>query len=234
MNLSELSVKRPVTMVVLFGLLLVVAAIIVPSLAVDLYPDTSRPVLSVSTSYTGAGPEEVEQQITIPLENSLAAVTGLESMSSRSSFERSRIRLDFSYDVDLDEARAEVESILTSALNALPDEASVPSVFQFNLSSIPIMRLALRGDYPLENLRELAEDRIQAQLERIPGVASTSVSGGRSRTVTVEASQNRLAAFNLTLAEVASTLNGQEILVGGGNLLLGGTEYQLLTRESLD
>lgn len=233
MTISEYSVQRPVTMVVIFALLLVVAAIMAPQLAVDMFPDTTRPVLSVSTSYTGAGPEDVESNITEPLEKALAGVTGLEEIRSTSSFERSRITLEFGYDVNLDEAKSDVESLLAAVSNALPDDAGSPTVFQFNMSSIPILRLVVRGNYPIEDLKSIAEDTIQAQIERVEGVASTSVSGGNDRIVEVAVSRNRLAAFDMTLSEISSVLSSQNVLVGGGTIVQGGTEYQLMTNETL-
>lgn len=233
MTISEYSVQRPVTMIVIFALLMVVAGIMVPRLAVDMFPDTTRPVLSVSTSYAGAGPEDVESNITEPLEKALAGVTGLEEIRSTSSFERSRITLEFGYDVDLDQAKSDVESILAAAGNILPDDAGSPTVFQFNMSSIPILRLVVRGNYPIEELKSVAEDTIQAQIERIEGVASTSVSGGNDRIVEVAVSQNRLAAFGMSLSEISSVLSSQNVLVGGGTMVQGGTEYQLMTSETL-
>ncbi len=234
MNISEYSVRRPVTVIILFALLLVIASIMVPQLAVDMFPDTTRPVMTVFTSYSGAGPEDVEANVTEPLEKALAGVTGLENISSTSSDGSSRIRLDFAYGLELDEVKNEVESIIASASGSLPDDAGSPGIFQFNMSSIPIMQLVVRGDYSVEELKAVAEDTIQPRLERIEGVASTSVSGGSDQLVDVAVSLNRLAAHGITLSKVASSLASQNVLVGAGSLVQGVTEYQLLTSESVE
>ncbi|SIQ54717.1 Multidrug efflux pump subunit AcrB [Alkalispirochaeta americana] len=233
MTLPERSVEHPVTVIVLAALLVGIAATMVPRLAVNLYPDVSPPVISVSTSFPGAGPEDVEQNVTVPLETALAAVTGLDSINSTSSTGSSRITLFFGYDQDLDEAMNEVTSILSTAGNRLPDDAGSPVARRFNLANIPVMQLVLRGDFSLEELRRAAEDRVKPAVESVPGVAAADVSGGGSLEVRVELMKNRLAAYGLTPRAVASALDQQNVLVSGGTLVDNAREFQLRTAEEL-
>ncbi|MDR1466066.1 MAG: efflux RND transporter permease subunit, partial [Treponema sp.] len=204
MNLSEYSVKRPVTIIVLYALAMGVAATLVPNIAVDLYPSTKIPVLSVRTSYTGAGPEDVERNITIPLERALASSKGLTTMTSSSGFESSYINLNFDYGIDMDQAMTDAQTLVNRIANSLPDDAGSPTVRRFDISAMPIMRLIVKGSYPPDQLRLFAENEIQAQIERIDGVASAEVTGGTSQIVKVAVSLNRLAAFNMTLNDVSS------------------------------
>lgn len=233
MNLSQYSVQRPVTVIILFALLVLISAVMVPQIGVDLFPEVEMPVISVSTSYTGAGPEDVEENVTEPLENLLVSVKGLENIRSTSSYESSRIMLEFGYDVDLDTAKQDVESVLSRAGSVLPDDADDPTVFQFDMSAMPIMRLVVKGDYPIEELKQIAEDTLQPELERIEGVASTSISGGSEKIVDVSVSGNRLAAFDLSLYDIVSVLSSENVLIGGGTMVRGSTEYQLITQEEL-
>ena len=234
MNLPKYSVKRPVTIVVLYALALGVAATLVPNLAVDLYPSTTRPVLSVYTSFSGAGPEDIEKNVTDPIEKALASTKGLKEMTSTSGFEYSNVTLSFDYGTDMDETMTNVQNLLTRVTNSLPDDANTPQVRRFDMSTMPIMRLVVKGNYTPDQLRLFAEDYVQAQIERIEGVAAAEVTGGTTQIVKVEVSLNRLAAFGLTLSDINTALRGQNILVSGGSLIRGTREYQLLTREELD
>ncbi|MDR0401003.1 MAG: efflux RND transporter permease subunit [Treponema sp.] len=233
MNIAAYSVKRPVTIVVLYALALGIAATMVPNLAVDLYPSTSRPVLSVFTRFPGAGPADVEKNVTERLERALSASRGLTNITSNSQFESSFINLEYAYGTDMDKAVTDAQTLLNRLVNSLPDGVETPTVRRFDMSAMPIMRLVVRGSYPPDQLRLFAEDEIQSQVERIEGVASAEVTGGTTQVVKVAVSLNRLAAFNLTLADVSTALRGQSILSSGGNLRRGEREYQIMTQEEL-
>jgi HAE1 family hydrophobic/amphiphilic exporter-1 len=233
MNIAGYSVKRPVTIVVLYALALGIAATLVPNLAVDLYPSTSPPVLSVYTRFPGAGPLDVERNVTERLERSLSASRGLTNMTSNSQFESSFINLEFAYGTDMDKAVTDAQTLLNRLVNSLPDGVETPTVRRFDMSAMPIMRLVVRGNYPPDQLRLFAEDEIQSSIERIEGVAAAEVTGGTTQVVKVAVSLNRLAAFNLTLADVSSALKGQSVLSSGGSLRRGEREYQIMTEEEL-
>ncbi|MDR3337554.1 MAG: efflux RND transporter permease subunit [Treponema sp.] len=233
MNIAGYSVKRPVTIVVLYALALGIALTLVPNLAVDLYPSTARPVLSVRTYFPGAGPEDIERNVTERLERALAASKGLTNITSNSQFETSFINLEFAYGTDMDKAVTDAQTLLNRLVNSLPDGVETPTVRRFDMSAMPIMRLVVRGNYPPDQLRLFAEDEIQSGIERIEGVASAEVTGGTTQIVKVAVSLNRLAAFNLTLANVSSALAGQSILSSGGSLRRGEREFQIMTQEEL-
>ncbi|MDR1637906.1 MAG: efflux RND transporter permease subunit, partial [Treponema sp.] len=233
MNIAGYSVKRPVTIVVLYALALGIAATLVPNLAVDLYPSTTRPVLSVYTRFPGAGPGDVEKNVTERLERALSASRGLTNITSNSQFESSFINLEFGYGTDMDKAVTDAQTLLNRLVNSLPDGVEAPTVRRFDMSAMPIMRLVVRGNYPPDQLRIFAEDEIQSAIERIDGVASAEVTGGTTQIVKVAVSLNRLAAFNLTLSDVSSALKGQSVLSSGGNLRRGTREYQIMTQEEL-
>jgi HAE1 family hydrophobic/amphiphilic exporter-1 len=233
MNIAGYSVKRPVTIVVLYALALGIAATLVPNLAVDLYPSASPPVLSVFTRFPGAGPLDVERNVTERLERSLSASRGLTNMTSNSQFESSFINLQFAYGTDMDKAVTDTQTLLNRLVNSLPDGVETPVVRRFDMSASPIMRLVVRGNYPPDQLRLFAEDEIQSSIERVEGVAAAEVTGGTTQVVKVAVSLNRLAAFNLTLADVSSALRGQSVLSSGGSLRRGEREYQIMTEEEL-
>ncbi|MDR3020178.1 MAG: efflux RND transporter permease subunit, partial [Treponema sp.] len=233
MNISEYSVKRPVTIVILFGLVIGIAAIMLPNLNMDLYPSVVRPVFSVLTRFPGSGPADVERNVTERLERSLSSSRGLVNMTSNSQFEFSSINLEFEYGTDMDKAVNDAQVLLNRLVNSLPEGVSTPVVRRFDMSAMPIMRLVVRGNYPPDQLRIFAEDEIQAAIERVEGVAAAEVTGGTTQLVNVEVSLNRLAAFNLTLNDISNSIRGQSVLTSGGSLRRGTREFQIMTQEEL-
>ncbi|MDR1363906.1 MAG: efflux RND transporter permease subunit, partial [Spirochaetaceae bacterium] len=234
MSIIQFSVKRPVTIIVFYVLITGIALTVIPGIAVDLFPSTARPVLSVYTSLPGAGPIDIEQNVTRPIEKALASSRDLTEMTSNSSFESSSINLNFTYGADMDKAASDAQTLLNRIVNSLPDECTTPTVRRFDMSAMPIMRLIVRGNYPPDQLRIFAEDEIQAKLERIDGAASAEVTGGTSQVVRIAVSLNRLAALGLTLSDVTQAIRGQNVLSSGGSLLRGTREYQILTEQELN
>jgi HAE1 family hydrophobic/amphiphilic exporter-1 len=173
----------------------------------------------------------VERNVTERLERSLASSRGLTRMTSNSQFEASFINLEFAYGTDMDKAVTDAQTLVNRLVNSLPDGVESPIVRRFDMSAMPIMRLVVLGNYPPDQLRLFAEDEIQSNIERIDGVASAEVTGGTTQIVKVAASLNRLAAFNLTLADVSASLKGQSVLSSGGSLRRGVREYQIMTDE---
>jgi len=233
MSITEYSVKRPVTIIMLFVLSIGIAVTLIGSLSMDMYPSVERPFLSVWTRFPGAGPADIERNITERLERALSSSRGLVNMTSNSQFELSTINLEFAYGTDMDKAVNDTQILLNRLVNSLPTGVQTPIVRRFDMSAMPIMRLVVMGNYPPDQLRIFAEDEIQASIERIEGVAAAEVTGGTTQIVRVEVSLNRLAAFNLTLNDISSALRGQNVMSSGGNLRRGTREYQIMTQEEL-
>ena len=230
MNIAGYSVKHPVTIIVIYSLAMGIALTMVPNLAVDLYPSTQRPVLSIWVRFPGAGPADIEKNVTEKLERALARSRRLVNMTSNSMFEYCRINLEFSYGTDMDKAVIDAQTVANRMISSLPDGVEAPFVRRFDISAMPIMRLIVRGNYPPDQLRLFAEDEIQASIERIEGVASAEIWGGTTQIVKVAVALNRLAAFNLTLSDVISALKGQNVVSSGGNLRRDTREYQIMTQ----
>ncbi len=231
MNISELSVRRPVTITMLYVLACVIAAVFIPRLGIALYPSTERPVLTISTSYPNVGPEEIDTNVTDIITSRLNRISGLKSIISTSRNGRSQIRLEFGYDTDLDQAKDDVTAALSNISNRLPEECGIPSIFQFNIDSRPIMQLAVEGDLPVDELKTLAEDIVQPLLERVDGVATTEVSGGVAREIIVDLSRNRLEAFGLTAQSIRSALAARNMQVSSGTITHNDMDYEIVTSE---
>ena len=233
MDITGYSVKRPVTIAVLFGLAMGIGATMLANLAVDLFPSTARPVLSILTRFPGSGPEDIERNVTMRIERALSTSRGMVNITSNSQFEVCFVNIEFAYGTDMDKAITDAQTLLNRLVNSLPDGVETPIVRRFDMAASPIMRLVVRGNYPPDQLRIFAEDEIQSGIERIEGVASAEVTGGTTQIVKVAVSLNRLAAFDLTLNDITSALRGQSVLSSGGNLRRGTREYQIMTQEEL-
>ncbi len=231
MKISELSVRRPITITMVFVLICVIAAIFVPKIGVALYPSTTMPILSVSVNCGEAGPEEIEQQVTKVLENKLSSVSGLESITSTTAKGQSRIMLEFGYGTDLDEASSDIESVISQVTYSLPDFASTPSLMRFDMSSMPIIRMIMKGDLAQDTLKTIAEETIQPMLERVEGVASVNVMGGAGKEVHVSISQNRLQAYGITISQVVSAIDSRNVQASGGTFVQDDTNYEVIVDE---
>ncbi|MHC6204127.1 efflux RND transporter permease subunit [Breznakiellaceae bacterium SP9] len=229
MGLSESIVKRPVLWLVVFALVSVIGVYLFGRIAVDLYPQIDIPTIAVSTVYSGAGPETVEKTLTKPLESALVNVSGVKKMTSVSQENLSIIQLEFNYGANLSDKVNAMRDKIDGARRDLPDSAESPVIQQFSVDSMPILRLAVQGERPGNELRQIAKDMIQNRLEQIDGVASTAVQGGQDQIVRVDLSQNRLEAYGLTISSLAASLASQNLELGAGSIVDAGINYQLRT-----
>jgi hydrophobic/amphiphilic exporter-1 (mainly G- bacteria), HAE1 family len=222
-------VDHPATLLTIFILLVLFGVYTCSNLATDLYPEINPPILILYTSYTGAGPEEVEKSITRPLEGVMSNVGKIDKITSTSSEGTSFIQIAFVYGTNMDEATNDVRDKLELAKNYLPEDADSPQIFKFDPSMIPILQLVVNGDRSQEELKEIAENVIVPRLEQTDGVSLASVIGGRARLVRVEIPQNRLEAYNLTLTQIAQSLRGQNVQVSAGSITEGQKNFLIRT-----
>ena len=230
MSISKFSVGRPVTIIIVFLLVLIIGAFIFPKISVDLYPKFNPPVLLVLTTYEGAGPEYIENNVTRLLEGALSNVSDLKEITSTSLEGRSVVALEFDWSKDMTEASNDVRDRLESIKRRLPEDADAPSVFKFDPSMAPILRLSVEGTRTPAELKKIAEDIIQPRIEQIPGVAMTDLRGGRDRIIRVEVSKNRLEAYKLTMMEIAAALAAQNIDIGAGSVESGSYDFIVRSR----
>jgi HAE1 family hydrophobic/amphiphilic exporter-1 len=229
MSILKTIVGRPVTIFIVFMLILGIGTYVVLDLPIDLFPEIEMPTIMVSTSYDGAGPEEIEHNLTRTLEQTLSGVSGLKNITSTSSEGSSLLRLEFVWGTDLSEASNDIRDRLEFVTDYLPNDAGTPQIFKFNSSMIPILFIAMKGNRTPEELRTIAEDDVESQIEQIDGVATTRVMGGRERQIRVEVRQNRLEAYDLTLTQIAGALAKNNIQIDGGEISEGDTDFLIRT-----
>lgn len=232
MKIWDISVRQPVfiTMVVLAIVVLgIVSYLRIP---VDLLPDVSFPVVSVSTSYPGASPDEVEDQVTSLLEESLGSLPGVDSITSTSSEGFSQIQIQFTLETDDEQAAQDVRERVSTLTNQLPRDANDPVVRQFDFSALPIMSFSVAdttGQYTPAQLRNLVEDEVQQPLERVRGVALVDVQGGQEREVKVQLDLAALTARRIVPQQVVQALQSENLNVAGGNVRVGEQELSVRT-----
>jgi len=220
-------VSRPTTVIIIFALLIGLGLFSLINLPVDLYPEINPPYIAVFTSYTGAGPEEVERTVTRTLEAALSSVSGLESLTSTSSQGSSLVLLQFTYGINLEDASLSIRDFLDRVRRYLPSGVEAPMIFKFDPSMIPIMGLMVTGNRTSEELREIAEDTIIPRIEQTPGIATASTSGGRDKIVRVEIPQSRLEAYGLTITQIQQMIAAQNMQTSVGSITEGGLSYIL-------
>ncbi|MDR1929481.1 MAG: efflux RND transporter permease subunit [Treponema sp.] len=229
MSIAKTVVGRPTTMVIIFILLIGLGIFALLNLPIDLFPEINPPYLVVLTTYTGAGPEEVERTVTRVLEAALSGVSNLEKINSTSSKGSGMVMMEFSYGTDLIDASNSVRDALERVRSYLPDDAEAPMIFRFDPAMIPIMGIMVTGNRTAEELREIAEDTIVPRIEQTPGVATASLMGGREKIIRVEIPQSRLEAYGLTVTQIQQMLAAQNMQVAAGTITEQGMSYILTT-----
>jgi HAE1 family hydrophobic/amphiphilic exporter-1 len=227
MSIPRFAIHRPVSMFMISAVIVLLGSISLIRLPVDLMPDVSFPSLTVRVSYPGVGPREIEQTITRPIEQAMAAVAGLEQLNSNSNEGSSSVRLNFAYGTDLNIAADDVRSRLDRVRGRLPEDADPPVLFKFDATQFPIVWLGVEGDMSDVALRELAENDLARRLERVPGVASADVSGGRRRQIRIELSKEKITALDLSVDRVISLLRTENQNIPLGEIDEGDMTFLL-------
>lgn len=229
MSISRKILDHPILVLIVFVLLSAVGLFTLKNVAIGLFPDVDSPYVMVFTSYTNAGPEAVEKTVTRVLEPALVSVNGLKKLTSTSSESSSMVTLEFNYGTDIESAVNDIRDKLGRVTRNLPDNAGSPTIFRMSGDSMPIMRIAVRGNRSVDDIKQIAEDSIVDILEQADGVAEASVNGGKKKCVRVELEQNRLAAYGFTVTQVSAALAKQNLELGGGKLNEGRKDYVVRT-----
>ena len=230
MNLSELSVRRPVLMTMVYVLISVICLVFLPQIDLALYPSVDMPVISVMVDCEDAGPEEIELQVAEILEETLNSIENLDTMTSYSQDGRCMVILEFNYGTDLDEAYDDVTTATSRVTRRLPDWADSPSVIRFDsMGNDTIMRLMLTGEKSKDELQYIAENTVEPLLTRIEGVSQVNVFGGAPAEYDIEVDPNRLEAYDLTLSTISNMIYYRNIQGTGGEITQKGMDYSITT-----
>jgi hydrophobic/amphiphilic exporter-1 (mainly G- bacteria), HAE1 family len=228
-RIAEICIRRPVFAAMLILALVVVGATAYRDLGVDRLPSVDLPTVTVRTSLPGASPEEVETEISQPIEEAVNSIEGIEELRSISGQGQSIVLVTFSLDRSIDAAAQDVRDRVAAAIRRLPDDAETPIVSKFDNDSNPVLTLAMSGDLAVRELTELADKIVKPELERSAGVGEASIVGGTERTVNVWIDADRLAAYGIPITTVRDAIARQNSDVPGGNLTGEVTEQVVRT-----
>ncbi|MBX9465865.1 MAG: efflux RND transporter permease subunit [Aquamicrobium sp.] len=218
-GLTALFVRRPVLAFVINTLIAVAGLAALFGVEIRELPDVDRPVITVNTNFTGASAESIDREITAVIEGAIARVAGVKSISSSSSFGRSRITVEFNDGVDLDTAASDMRDAVGRIQNNLPDDADVPRIVKADADAQAVVRLAITSEtMSVHDMTLLVEDQIVDTLSSIDGVAEVQVFGDRDKIFRVDINQSRLASLGLTVADIRNALASMSFDTPAGSL----------------
>ena len=185
MSLYQSAVKKPITTALIFVGIAIFGIFSLIQIPINLYPDIDTNTIMVMTTYSGASAQDIENNVTKPLENTLNSVSNLKDMTSKSKENVSIITLEFEYGIDIDVATNDVRDKLDMVTSALPDEADTPIIFKFGADDIPILLLSVTAEESTNGLNKILDDKVANPLARIAGVGTVSISGAPTREIKV-------------------------------------------------
>lgn len=227
MSLYGNAVKRPIMTTLCFVAVVILGLFSLRNLPIDLYPDIETNTIMVMTTYSGASAQDIEQNVTRPLENVLNSVSNLKHITSKSRENISVITLEFEYGEDIDVLTNDVRDKLDMVSSMMPDDAETPIIFKFSTDMIPIIMLSVNATESMPGLYKILDDAVANPLARISGVGSVSISGAPKREIHVYVDPVRLEAYNLTVEQIGSIIGAENRNIPGGSFDIGSDTYSL-------
>jgi len=229
MNIPAFSVNRKITVLMLTLIVCLFGIIAFVRIGIDMMPELEYPFVSVVTSYEGVASEDIENQITKPIEETVSTVKRVSSIRSISKEGVSVVMVEFEWGTLLDFAAQDVRDKLSWITDYLPEEADTPLVVKFNMSDSPILFYGVTGMKDTIKLRQYLNDNVKGRIERLDGVAICWIAGGLEREINVLVDRDRLRAYSLSLNQVIETLKRENLNVSAGHVTRGYTEYLVRT-----
>jgi HAE1 family hydrophobic/amphiphilic exporter-1 len=228
----EIPIKQPVFITMVMLAILVIGGLSFTRMGVDLFPDVSVPIVAVNTVYPGANPEEVESQVTEPLEEALSSLNRVDRVRSTTREGLSTVIVEFALEYSARAAAEDVRERVAAIRNRLPQDIQEPVIQTFDPSALPILSFAVadrEGRLSPQELRSLAEDTIKPRIERVEGVAMVDVIGGREREIQVDLDLDRLRALAIPVQQVVAALKSENLNLPAGRIIQGKEELLLRT-----
>ncbi|HYF79738.1 MAG TPA: efflux RND transporter permease subunit [Symbiobacteriaceae bacterium] len=225
MGLPRLSIKHPVSTLMIMLICIVIGATSLISSPLELMPNIHAPIAVVMTIFPGASPEEVSTLVTKPLEDSVATASGLSNLSSTSQESMSMLMLQFAWGTDMIEARADLQQVIDRV--NLPEGAQKPSLIKFDPNMMPVMEMTAANGENLADLKRKIDADVVPRLEKVDGVAAVFVTGTADREIQVRLNQDKLTQYGLTQTQVASLIQASNLTYPAGNVNIGDQSLNL-------
>ncbi|HHW66263.1 MAG TPA: efflux RND transporter permease subunit [Epulopiscium sp.] len=221
MKLSKVSIQRPVTTVMVVFIVILLGIVSMGKLPVDLLPSIEYPYALVMTSYNGAGPQEIESLITKPLESVVGTVSNVKNITSTSSNGSSMIFVEFNDGTDMDVATLNMREKIDLIKGMLPEDADDPMVMEVSPDMMAMMQIGISGSDDLVKLKQIVEDEITSKIERVEGVASVNISGGKEKEIRITLLPDKLKGYNITPSTVAQSIAAENLNLPVGEVKQG-------------
>ena len=226
MNIYKTSVSNPITTIILFVAIMIFGGVSLSRLGIDLFPDIESNAMMVMTTYPGASAEDIENNVTRPIENVLNGVDHLKDITSQSKENVSVVSLEFEYGYDLDILANDVRDKL-DMLSTLPDGTSQPIIFKFSSDMFPVLMLGVTADESMSGLYKILDDQIVTPLARVSGVGTVSIAGIPQREIQVYCDPNKLEAYNMSVEQISSAIAAANRNTPAGSFDVGSNAYSL-------
>lgn len=230
MNLPEFGVRKPVTNLMIFFSIIILALYSLTRLGIDMMPEIEPPAISVISSYPGASSEDVEIKVTEPLENQLGTTPGLEKITSRSLEGMAIITIKFIWGTNLDEASNDIRDRIEIAkrfLPDIPDEMDAPFIFKFNTAMIPVVGVGFTAEQSYPELYDIVDKKVGDSLRQLPGVGAVQLNGGLERQINIWIDRHKLEGYGFSILDIKNTLRQENVTQPAGNIKSGFTDYLL-------
>ncbi len=227
MNIYKTAVNNPITTILVFIAVALFGIFSLVKLPIDFMPRIDTPYIMVITAYPGASAEDIEENISKPLENSLNGVDNLKHISSKSKENISTVFLQFEYGTDNDVATNDVRDKLDMAKNNLPDEANTPILFKFSTDEMPIMLLSVKAEESWSGLYKIIDEMVATPLARVSGVGTVSVQGIPERQIQVYCDPYKLEAYGMTIEGISQIIAAENRAIPGGQIDVGSNTYSM-------
>jgi HAE1 family hydrophobic/amphiphilic exporter-1 len=230
MKLHETSIRRPVTVLMCVLIVLVLGGVSLSRLPIDLMPEMDFPISIVLTSYSGVGPEEIENIVTRNIESAVATVNNIKTIQSQSSEGQSIVIAEFNSGTDMNFATLQMREKVDMVKGMLPDDVEAPMIIKVDPSMIPAAVLGVSGGESEAELTRFVEDKIKAKIESIDGVATASVTGGTTKEIKVDLDPQKLSGYGLSFSQISGALRSENLNQPGGTVEYG--DKSLLVRST--
>jgi len=226
-NIVEFSIKRPIAMTMVILSMIVMGVFSYSKINLDMLPRIDIPVVTVSTAFPGANPQNVETLISKPIEDAVTSITGIETLKSDSLEGFSNVIIEFDQGVDVDTVAADVREKVSAIRNKLPEDAKEPVILKLDINALPIMSLGISAERPVERIYTLAKDVIKDELQQVEGVADVDFIGGREREITILLKHEILKEYGFSPYSLAALVAQKNLNLPSGHITRSQREFAI-------
>jgi len=229
MKITETSVRRPISILMMILAVIAISLVALSKLSVDLLPDISFPTITIATQNPGAGPREIEENVTRKIEEAVSTVNNIENIKSRSMDTMSIVSVEFAWGTNMAEASSDIREKIDLIIDKLPDTASRPMTFKFDTSMMPVYIFSISG-VDLAKAKKYGEDVIKPMLEQLEGVSSVDIQGGRDEEIQIYLNSARINALGLSFDDIIKIISAENVNIPAGNIKVGFDDYLIRIR----